>query len=344
MSSPSPRIVVIGTGSVGRRHIENLSRLGATVGAFSYRGVERQAELPSVRFFNHLAEVWDFAPDAVVVANSTDRHVEVALEAAQAGCHLFIEKPLSNSLRGVQALVDVVHARNLVVETGFMLRFHPNLRWMKQCLDGQGVGTLHYAHGLFGQFLPEWRPGTDYRQCYSARRGVGGVIFDLVHEIDLIGWFLGPIRHVQALTAYVAPLGIESEAMAEINIRTANGALGHIHVDYVRPSYARTFEIVGSDGVLSWDYTRGLVSFTDRAGQASVVHQAPADFERNQMFLDYMQYFLMRLQDRTLPPASSMQNGVDVARAALAAHQSAIHGRLVEPAAVDEHFSLLEPT
>ena len=333
------RVLVVGTGSVGTRHIRNLLALGAEVSAYSHRGLRQVAGVEAVRVFGTLEEALDNAPDAVVVGNDPDLHIDTALAAARRGAHLFIEKPLSNSLRGVEALAREIDGRQLVVETGFMLRFHPNLTWIKACLERGELGELHYFRAQFGQYLPEWRPGTDYHRSYSARRGVGGVIFDLVHELDIMGWLAGPIAGVTAMTGQTAALGIESESIAQIGVRFASGLLGQVHLDYVRPVYTRTLEIAGSRGVLGWDYSTGMVHLAERDTAPRVVNQVPSGFERNDMFLDYMRYFLRRLTDRSLQVAASFDAGVAALRAALACHQSARTGAIAAPAHIPAEFS-----
>ncbi len=315
---------MVGTGSIGRRHASNLVDLGANVSAFSYRGFQtHEIQLPAaVSRCETLEEALDREPAAVVVANRTELHVETALKAAGRVRGLFIEKPLSHTLAGTPELRAAAAGRGLVVETGFMLRLHPNLQWIKAFLDERRLGELHYARAVVGQHLSQWRPGTDYRASYSAARLTGGVILDLVHELDLILWLMGPVTDVHAMTACVPSLQIESEAVAQIGLRLASGVLAQVHLDYVRPTYGRSLEIVGSGGVLTWDYPNGTVSLTRPDGQTSVVHRVPDAFERNDLFRGHMRQFLARLADPTLPAVSSLDDGIAALRVALAAHRS----------------------
>lgn len=333
-----PRVLVVGTGSIGRRHIANLLALGARVWAYSHRAACAQPALPATAALPAgvtLVADWEaLLPevDAVVVANRTDQHVPVALEAARAGRALFIEKPLSADLRGVQALQDAVSESALVVEAGFMLRRHPNLLWLREAL-GQGiVGEVFCARAAVGQWLPDWRPGTDHRQGYGAFRARGGgVIFDLVHELDLVLWLLGPAADVVAMTRTVAALEIETEAVAQIGLRLEGGALAQVHLDYVRPGYGRHFEVVGRTGVLAWDYVAGTVSLERPGAPAAVVHRVPEGFQRNDMFREHMRLFLDRVLGLPGAPVSPLSDSVAVLRTALAAHQSDRERRAVDP-------------
>jgi predicted dehydrogenase len=318
-------VLVVGGGSVGKRHVRNLLALGARVAVFRYRGSVND-ELQScneIEFVPSLDLALKDIYDGVVIANQTSLHIDVALAAARAGKHLFIEKPLSVSLQGVGELADLVSAAGLVVEAGFVLRRHPSLRYLKTRLDAGCIGVPLFARAMVGQYLPDWRPDTDYRQSYSARRDAGGgVIFDLVHELDLILWLLGEVEEVATMTAQNAELAIETEAVAQIGMRLKSSALAQIHLDYLRPGYARTLEIIGSAGSLAWDYVEGVVKQTGRTGGQEVVHSA-IGFDRNEMFLDYMRCFLLRIAGQPCGEVASLEDGVRALKLALACHKSA---------------------
>lgn len=330
------KVLVVGTGSIGRRHIANLCALGADVSAFSYRGTAGVAPLDGVRMAPDLEQALDGDLDAVVVANRTDLHIEVALKAARRKKHLFIEKPLSVSLAGCNELCNLTEANHIVVEAGFMLRFHPNLRFVKQVLSDGSLGELMHLRASVGQWLPDWRPTTDHRKGYGATRSTGGgVILDLIHELDLAQWLAGPVVDVTAMARHVDSLEIETEAIAQIGLRMESGALAQIHLDYVRPGYGRSLEIVGERGVLSWDYVTGVVMRSGSDGIVTEVHRVPADFERNCMFRDHIAHFLTRIQNPALPAASSLQESIAAMRVALACHKSAAERRCVHPAQIE---------
>lgn len=325
---------VVGTGSIGRRHIANLLHLGAEVSAFSYRG--KSPGDPSLDSRVSLVERWSEGIsrdcDAVVIANSTEQHMEVAVQAARMGRAMYIEKPLAVSLDGTTELSHQIADKRLVVETGFMLRAHPNLVWMKSAIDGGMLGELMHVRASVGQWLPDWRPGTDHRLAYSAMRDKGGgVIFDLIHELDLVLWLGGRVAEASAMTRHVPMLGIETEAIAQIGLRLDSGVLAQVHLDYVRPGYQRTMEVVGHKGVLSWNYSEGTVTFGSPDGTAKVAHRLAPEFERNTIFLTYMEHFLRRVETPGLGALSSFEDGVEALRIALACHRSASERRNVRP-------------
>lgn len=330
------KILVIGTGSIGQRHIQNLHTLGVEVLAYSYRranfGVDNNTALPNVTWVDDWQHAIDTADiQAVVVANRTDLHVEVALAAAQRGLALFIEKPLSNRIDDTDKLLHAVQNRNIRVEAGFMLRCHPNLQWLKNQLQAQALGRILYARANVGQWLPDWRPNSDHRTGYGAYKATGGgVIFDLVHELDLMHWLVGNIDQVTAMTAQYSELEIETEAIAQMGLCFDNGALAQVHVDYVRPDYGRNMEIVCAKGVYTWDYVAGKVYAQMRGQDNTLVHQVPNGFTRNDLFLQHMKAFIAGIENTAQPVLSPLPDALAVLKVALAAHQSAATKQHIE--------------
>lgn len=329
------KILVIGTGSIGRRHIHNLRTLGVDVLAYSYRRAHatasHQAALPDVTWVDDWQQALDTnGLQAVVVANRTDLHTEVALAAVQRDLAVFIEKPLSNRLDDTDKLLHETQSRNIRVEAGFMLRCHPNLQWLKTQLQDNTLGRILYARANVGQWLPDWRPNSDHRTGYGAYKASGGgVIFDLVHELDLMHWLVGNINQVTAMTAQHDELEIETEAIAQMGLRFDTGALAQVHVDYVRPDYGRNMEIVCTNGVYTWDYLAGKVYAQVRGQDNILVHQVPNGFERNDLFLQHMQAFIDGIKQPEQPLLSPLPDALAVLKVALAAHQSAESGRHV---------------
>ncbi len=326
-----PAVLVIGTGSVGCRHIENLLSLNVEVSAFRYR-IDLKDELIKkygIKLFDSLDEAIAAKHDAVVVANRPDQHISAALLGAQRGMHLFIEKPLSHTLEGVQELKEIIDSKRLIVEIGCMMRFHPNIIKIRQILSDGLIGTPYLATSCVGQFLPEWRPNQDYRYSYSAKSGYGGgVLFDLIHELDYLYWCFGPVSDVSAFLDHISDLEIETEDIAQILLRFKNGFVAQVELDYLSPFYRRTCELVGSNGIIRWDYNSGEVILKTRGKSKTKIFTQPAAFDRNVMFVDHMKHFLNIIQDGG-KPAISLSDGIEVLRIALAAHKSSKDRRVV---------------
>jgi predicted dehydrogenase len=324
-------ILVIGAGSIGTRHIQNLLTLGVDVSAYRYR-TDHAKYLSAqfgIRVFTSLDDALESGQDAVVICNRPDQHIEVALAAAHRGIHLFIEKPLSCNMHGVRELKELVRSRSLVVEVGCMMRFHPNLLLIHKLLSEGVCGQPYFARSYVGQYLPDWRPNQDYRCSYSAKKDQGGgVLFDLVHELDYLVWWFGGVSQVTAFLDHLSELEIETEDVAQILLRFQKGVVAQVHMDYLRPFYLRTCEVVGKEGIISWDYSSGSVRLKLRGVSDPKVFSVSKDFERNQMFVDHIRHFLNRIREGG-KPAVSLEDGIHVLEVALACHRSSEEGKVI---------------
>jgi predicted dehydrogenase len=327
------RVLVIGCGSIGKRHLGNLKTLNAGE-IFACDPREDRRREATTRFgvevWASLEEGWKREPNVAVIATPTSAHVAVALEAARRGCHLFIEKPVADRLDRLGELLDVVSRLGLVTLVGCNMRFHPGLIKIKSLLEDKAVGRVVAARVEVGSYLPEWHPWEDYRETYSALTHLGGgVILDAIHELDYIRWMLGDVRGVACFAGREAGLGIETEDTAAILLRFVDGAIGEVHLDYVQREYSRTCQIIGDQGTIRWDYGAGEVRLYSAATRRSDVFRNPPGWDANSMYLDEVRHFLRCLAGEDNPAVDAFE-GRRVLEVALAAKESAATGRVVE--------------
>lgn len=329
-------ILVVGTGSIGTRHIKNLLSLKIPVSAYSYRA-ERVGPLSKkygIRVFPSIDSAFDSEPDAVIISNRTDQHMETALAAAERDIHIYIEKPLSNSMKGIDELRRLMESKSLIIEVGCMMRFNPGLRTIQELLERGEIGKLYFARVCVGQYLPDWRPEQDYNQSYSAKSDYGGgVLFDLIHELDYLYWWFGPVSDVSAFLDHVSELEIETEDVAQVLLRFGNGLVAQVEMDYLSPFFRRNCEVVGSKGIISWNNNSGKVTLKIKGTSEARVFDQPVSFERNTMFVDHMIHFLNRIK-KGGDPAVGLEDGINVLKVALAAHRASETRRAVRPSEV----------
>ena len=325
--------MVAGCGSIGKRHIENLRALGAREILACDGRADRRAEvkaLADIQTFENLDQAWPLKPDAIVIAAPTALHLPIALEAAERGVHLFIEKPLASAWEGVERLAGLVGERQLVALVGCNMRFHPGLATVKRLLAEHAVGRIIAARVEAGQYLPDWHPWEDYRQSYSARRDLGGgVILDAIHEIDYIRWLLGEVTGVFCLAGKLSSLDIDTEDNAALLLRFENGAIGEVHLDYVQRVYSRTCQIIGEQGTIHWDYGAGQVRWYSAREKDWRCFANPAGWNANTMYLDEMRHFVDCLARRAAA-AQDLLEAARVLRIALSAKASALEPRWIE--------------
>lgn len=314
------RLAVIGCGSIGFRHLINLLALG-------YRDLLAFDSLPEIRqkvhlegrarVFDNLPDLWNAKPTAALIASPTATHMELALDAAKHGCHMFIEKPLAHNLTGMDELVRIVRSKNLVTMVGCNMRFHHGPKTVKKLLAEQAIGDLIAGRIQTGSYLPNWRPWQDFRLSYSADPVAGGAILDCIHEIDLTLWYFGPGRLVGSAFLPATVIGLNTEGLAEMILRHDTGVLSSIHLNFIQRDYRRSCQIIGSDGTLYWDFMEGRVRLYGPEGKISQEFQQPAEWEINQMYMDEMRHFCEALQDQR-QTCNPLAGGVEALEIALA--------------------------
>lgn len=319
------RLLIAGVGSIGRRHLRNLLHLGVReIGLYRTRP-ELPEGVPELPVFTDLARALEWKPRAVIVANPTAFHMDVALAAARAGCHLMIEKPLSHSWDGVEELLEIAREKRLISMVGFDLRFDPGLCRMKALLEENRIGPVTAVQAQVGQYLPEWRQGEDYRNGMSAKVSTGGgVILDLVHELDYVCWLLGPVTEVACFADKLSALEIETEDSASILLRFQSRAIGCVSLDYVQRYPSRTCRVIGERGTIVCDYQAREVAWYE-ADKNSWERFDYSGFQRNDRFLAEMRHFLACL-DGEESPRVDLAVGASVLKVALAAKRSASTG------------------
>jgi predicted dehydrogenase len=334
------KILICGLGSIGRRHLHNLQALGGNEISLyrTGRSTLPEAELIGLPVERDLAAALAQRPQAVIISNPTSLHLEVAIPAAEAGCHLLLEKPVSHSLERLDELQAAVQRGGGQVLVGFHFRHHPSLQKAASLIASGAIGKPLSAHAHWGEYLPGWHPWEDYRQSYSARPDLGGgVILTLCHPLDYLLWLLGEVSAVWAFTGQLNDLDLQVEDTAEIGLQFSSGVLGSVHLDYNQRPSAHTLDIIGSSGTLHWDNSTGALSlFRANRGKRTLdspfkreTFPAPVGFERNRLFLDEMRHFLAVARGETAP-LCTLADGVQALRVASAALQSARGRKLVE--------------
>jgi len=254
------KVVVVGVGSIGMRHLKNLVELGHEVHAVD---IDKE-KLDAVRdiasgTFDAVEEALKVKPDAALICTFSNAHIAPAIKCARAGCHIFIEKPLSLSLEGVDELARVIEKNKLISMVGCNMRFHPAISYIYNTLDRNPAFKKKLWAALeFGYYLPFEKK--DYQWSYKANKSMGGnLIFDGIHELDYAVWFFGEQLEVFCIKGILSNLEIDTEDYVEMMIKFKSGTLCKVHMDYLQHGYSRRCKVVCADGTVVWDFTHGRV-------------------------------------------------------------------------------------
>lgn len=253
---------MLGAGSIGVRHRRVLQHLGSSVTTVSRRPDSGDHQTIS-------AALESGHPDYVVVATETERHLE-SLESL-VDCHysgqVLLEKPILDRSGPLPSLPFSS------ISVGYQLRFHPAVRELRSALDEARVLS---AQLRYGQYLPDWRPGRDYRETVTAGPG-GGVLLELSHELDLIQWLLGPAGVIRGRTLSSGLFEMEREDLAVGLLDLQGGGLVSLELNCLDRVQNRTMAITTSDHFFRLDLIDG---FLQRDGET--ISRFPVD--RDEVF------------------------------------------------------------
>jgi len=305
------KVLLVGCGSIGKRHLENLNRLVEVEHIFVCSKVKDCLKgLKDKRKVSLVKSIDDIQPDLAIVANETYNHIDTAVILARKGIHLFIEKPLSHNLSGKLNLLKKIVKRNKIkLCVGYNLRFLGALKFIKTKLSQNVIGDIYFAKIEVGQYLPLWRSERDYRVSYSAskKRG-GGVSLDLSHEIDYMRYLFGEPRSQEVVKAKVSSLKIDSEDIFE-GVYVYSNFVCNVHMDYLQKDMKRIIRIEGEKGSIICDFIRKRITI-DTLGRKTTVSNKKL-FDLDKTYMDEILSFIKSVKFNR-EPAVTLEDGVKV--------------------------------
>ena len=261
------KIAILGLGSIGLRHAGNALTQGIEVVGYDPLP-EPRAALETMGGIAIASGDSVFAGvDGVVIASPNAHHLSDLRHALEAGCHVFVEKPLAHKIEGVEPLLQYADAKRLSVFVGYNLRLHPAVVAARAVLRNEGLGSVLWARLLSASYLPDWRPAQDYRKGYAADAVSGGVLFDISHEFDLALHLLGPATVAASVARRSGTLDMDSEDCADTILRHGDGVHSTIHLDYATRPSQRVTEIAGTAGILTLDFQNRTFQHRDTDGK-----------------------------------------------------------------------------
>lgn len=318
------KFLTIGCGSIGQKHISNLKWLGHDVYGCEtdFDRAEKVRKKYAIEVFLGLEEALKFNYDGALICTPTKFHVSIAIEIARRGIALFIEKPLSDTLEQIEELTLILKEKQLISLVGCNTRFLPSLQLAKQLIENNEIGKVLSVRGECGFYLPYWHPEEDYRKEYSANKSLGGgVIFDDIHEIDLLYWMFGKVEELFCFSTRVSQLEIDTEDLAEIFFKFKSGMIAQIHLDYIQRTYRKSYKFIGESGVVVWDYIKQRVEMYSAKTNQHHVFEECLNVSHNVMMIEEMKHFVNCIRENK----KSMNDAffaTDVLKLALACHES----------------------
>jgi len=330
------RILIVGLGSIGKRHLRLARELlpNADIRVLRHQGTNEEHEY-SNGCFSSIEEAVVFAPQIAVISSPATFHITTAQELAEVGVHLLIEKPLSASLRGVTKLLDTCQKQGSVLLIGYNLRFLPSLQRFRDLLGVGIIGKVFSIRCESGQYLPSWRPDSNYRQGVSARRELGGgVLLELSHELDYLRWIFGEVDWVKATFSRQSNLEIDVEDTAHLTLGFApvldgRQLIGTVNLDFIRHDTTRICTAIGEKGSLRWNGLTSEVALYE-AGAKEWRELSHHPHQRDDSYLAEWQNFIECVAEHKTPMITG-EDGLKVLQIVEAARRSGTdNGQMIE--------------
>ena len=321
-------VLVIGYGSIGRRHVFNLlNHTNFKIIIFSqrtsiirndFKKISKQILVNRLEISNSLEKILLENPKIAFISNETSKHMSIALKLAKQGIDIFIEKPLSNSLTGTEKLEKIIHTKKLISMIGCNFRFFPPFTAIKKLLNKKTIGTIYSIQIENGSYLPDWHPYEKYEQSYAAKKILGGgVTLTQIHELDYLCWFFGLPLEVTTIMDKVSNLKLNVDDINESILKFSNSSIAKIHLDFFQRPFYKNCKIKGSKGIIYWNSDENKIKLFDSKKQKWNEHKILNNYKlssnkNNQMYVEELLYFLNCIKTRNQP-----MNNISEARAIL---------------------------
>jgi predicted dehydrogenase len=320
------KILIVGTGSIGMRHLRNCLAIDHSISITAVsRSKSHIEEFPTIKIFATISAAYEEQQkyDAAIVATPTSLHVENCVDLIENGIKkIYLEKPVAQNLDHVDSLVALAKAKNVAVFVGFDLRFDLGLNHVKSLLEKKAIGNLISFQAEVGQYLPDWRQGTNYKEGMSAKVALGGgVMLDLIHEFDYLSWILGGFQRVFGFHKKIETLDIETEGIAVNILETKAGVLGVLSLDYIQKALNRNSKFIGDAGTIEWNYVTAEVKWNTHANQEWQYFDYK-NVARNDRFIAILGAFLKADSPSIDDRLTSLEEGIQALRIVIQAKNS----------------------
>ncbi|MFN3882489.1 MAG: Gfo/Idh/MocA family protein [Nitrincola lacisaponensis] len=308
------KALVVGSGSIAQRHIRNLRTLYPDAEIICVSSSGRHivaADVGASRVLQSVDAAIVNKPDIAIVASPATHHLEHAQTIIKAKIPVLIEKPLCVSFSDLSRFsVDEVNNKVVV---GYNLRFMPAAKIVKNLISSDRLGRISTVFSEVGQYLPDWRPATDYRKGVSAQKNLGGgALLELSHELDYLNWFFSNFSEVSAVLGSSGILDIDVEDTVDALLVNQSGTICHLHLDFLQRTPTRFCRVVGEKGTLIWNLIKNEVVLL-KLGSVDEVVFSDSGYDRNEMYIEQLRSFIAYVYG-SATFESTLNNSIEVMR------------------------------
>ncbi|HAS15689.1 MAG TPA: oxidoreductase [Idiomarina abyssalis] len=301
------KAAVIGCGNIGQRHMRNIKNLFPKATVCAIRSGSGNTSCPADADLLITLDELDSSFELAVVASPANFHVAHASHCLNLNIPTLIEKPLAQDYtQGLHFSDSLSLSKNKLAGVAYCLRYLPSAQFMKQLIEQKQLGQIYNVNAEVGQYLPDWRPGTDYSQSVSARSDLGGgALNELSHELDYINWLFGVDQVLSASLRRSHELNTNVEEIVDAQIKLKNDALATIHLDFLQKRPHRKCTIIAEKARIEWDLIANTITQFDADGVTILFDDSK--YDKNNMYLDMLIDFTAQKQNTV-----SLNEGLEV--------------------------------
>ncbi len=288
------KVLIIGLGSIANKHINALRSMCDDVEIYALRSGVSVNKVEGVTDIYNLSDL-PASIDFAIISNSTNLHFHFIEKMADFGIPMFIEKPVVHDTASLAKLTDLLSQQRVFSYVACNLRFHPSIQFLKSALK-EKKEKINEVNVYCGSFLPDWRPGTNFRRNYSANAEMGGgVHLDLFHELDYSWWLFGEPQRTRKFASNNSSLGITAMDYANFLLSYPDFNIS-IVLNYYRSKPKRTIEILFETDT----WTIDMLSNTIWNDKQDIIFQKE-DYQLTLTYIDQMRYFVDCLKSKQEP-------------------------------------------
>ena len=312
------RFLQIGLGSMGKRRIRNLlfhKVPKENIYGFNLskdRCLEVQNKFGIKTFNNFKKALREAKPDVFIISTPPNQHSQYFLYAAKHKKHFFVEHPTTD--KGYKELEKLLDG-SFVGVPSCSLRFHPAMKAMKKILDSNKIGQVLSFQYHMGQYLPDWHPWEDYRKVYFSKKSTGACREMFAFELGWLGYVLNlKIKEIAGFTEKLSNLEMTADDLYVAIIKFQNNKIGNITIDLLSRKPFRTLRVIGSGGVLEWEWQDNQIKlFTAKNKKSEVVNLKKGHSEKyyittEDMYEEEVGKFLTAINGKGKYPFSFKEN------------------------------------
>lgn len=330
------KILFIGLGSIGQRHLRNIISLNKKSEIYRFSETDRQMiisdnlkkakktnidEKYRIQRLKNINEIKKIKPNITFICNPSSKHMKFALIAAKNKSHIFIEKPLSNNLRSVKNLMNIVNKNKIICFVGYNMKFNPIIIFLKKIINNNKYGNLLFIKSNFGKSLNSFHPYENINKViYSKKDLGGGVVLEISHEIDFIKWIIGEEPHyINSISSTVGnnKIDVENLCFSHFAFKKKNrNIFANLNLDMTQMNDERNLTLSFDKSTIKVNLTNNeIFLFNDK--NEKIILSKYRKFKRNEMYISELKYFFDCIKKRKKNHINDLKNAVSTLKISL---------------------------